>query len=124
MALDQTVSVVNAKNSTIAEHSATLLLGLEKVLAVTGGVTSSENTRENHQRVLIIMSDELKSKVSELLSLLENDGERDGKKIEATKVKECVTKCKEFATQLKNEVSKINSNNTIGFLSKIIPTFS
>ena len=101
--LDQTSHAVRGQSSTRGKHNATLHLVLEKVLRVVGGVASSENTREHHQRMLITKSNELKSKVSELLTLLGNDR---GEKLEEepVKIKECVSNSKEIAAQLRKQV--------------------
>ena len=72
-------------------------------------MASSENTRDHHQCVLIMNSDELKSKVNELSSLLE-DSEMDGEKErESLQVGECVTKSVEILFQLRKQVSHIHA---------------
>ena len=102
---------MGGQSSAKAQHNAALQLGLEKVLGVAGGVASSENTRDHHQRLLIMNSDKLKSKVNELSSLLE-DSEMGGEKERETlslQVGECVTKSVEILFQLRKQVSHIHA---------------
>jgi hypothetical protein len=84
-----------------AQHNATLQLGLEKVLSAVGGVTSSENTRDHHQHMLITKSGELKSKTNELFSLL--DDENVG--MAPANIEAIISKSKELTLLLRREVS-------------------
>ena len=101
-ALDQTAQAVGGQSSAKAHLTATLQLGQEKVLAVVGGVASSENTRDQHQRMLITKSDELKSVMSKVFPFLESEEEQE---VEPSKVEECVAKAKITAMQLRKEVN-------------------
>ena len=74
-----------------------------------GGVASSENTRDNHQHMLITKSGELKSKMNELFLLLEGD-ENDIDAIDTRDmtqeiVEEIVKRSKQLTLQLRKEVS-------------------
>ena len=69
---------------------------------MAGGVASSENTRDHHQRMLITKSNELKSTVNKLLTLFESE---DTEEVESTKVEGCVFKATKITSHLRREVS-------------------
>ena len=93
---------MGGQSSTITQTTATLQLGQEKVLAVAGGVASSENIRYQHQRMLITRSDELKSIMNKVFLLLDSLEDQEAESIQ---VEECVTRAKRTSTLLRKEVS-------------------